>query len=377
MPTRIAWILLATLMAQPLLEAAEPAASHADAEDSGHDHEGPSEVHLTPAQRQASGIAVEVLAPRRLGDEIRAPGEVELNAYATAQVTPRLPAQVLGRHARLGDQVRADQPLVTLSSVEMAQAQGDLVVADSEWQRVRRLGKQAVSERRFTQAQVGRQQAWARVQAFGMTPEQVDRLSQQGAALADGTFQLLAPRAGTVIRDEFILGERVEPGRVLFEITDEHVLWVEARVTPEEARRIHPGDSARVRHAGIWLEGKVTQIYHALDHTTRTQAVRIEVPNEDHRLHPGLFVDVRILTGEGREVLALPEEAVLRSPDGDWVVFVSEGEGEYRPVEVDLLRTTGGLAVIRGLASGTPVVTRGAFFLQSELAKGGFEVHQH
>ena len=63
--------------------------------------------------------------------------------------------------------------------------------------------------------------------------------------------------------------------------------------------------------------------------------------------------------------------------DGDWVVFVSEGEGEYRPVEVDLLRTTGGLAVIGGLASGTAVVTRGAFFLQSELAKGGFEVHQH
>jgi len=376
-PTRIAWILLATLLAQPLLQAAEAAASHADAEDSDHDHSGPSEVHLTPAQRRATGIAVEVLAPRRLGDEVRAPGEVELNAYATAQVTPRIPAQVLQRHARLGDRVQAGQPLVTLSSVEMAQAQGDLVVADREWQRVHKLGKQAVSERRFTQAQVGRQQARARVQAFGMTPEQVDRLLEQGATLADGAFQLPAPRAGTVIRDEFILGERVAPGRVLFEITDESVLWVEARVTPEEAARIHPGDRARVHHGETWFGGKVTQAFHALDEATRTQAVRIEVPNGGHRLHPGLFVDVRILTGEGGEVLAVPEQAVLRSPDGDWVVFVAHGDGEYRPVEVDILRTTGGLAVIRGIASGTPVVTRGAFFLQSELAKGGFEVHQH
>lgn len=375
MSIRIAWVLLATLLAQPLLQAAEPAPAHA--EHSDPDRDGPAEVHLTTAQRRAVGVAVEVLAPRRLGDEIRAPGEVELNAYATAQVTPRIPAQVLRRHARLGDQVQAGQPLVTLSSVEMAQAQGDLVVADSEWQRVRKLGKQALSERRFTQAQVARQQARARVQAFGMTPEQVDRLSQLGATLADGTFQLPAPRAGTVIRDQFILGERVEPGRVLFEITDERVLWVEAWVTPEEAGRIRPGDRARVRHANAWLEGQVTQVFHALDHATRTQAVRIEVPNKDHRLHPGLFVDVRILTGAGLEVLALPEEAVLRSPDGDWLVFVSEGDGEYRPVEVDILRTTGGLAVISGLTAGTPVVTQGAFFLQSELAKGGFEVHQH
>jgi hypothetical protein len=44
---------------------------------------------------------------------------------------------------------------------------------------------------------------------------------------------------------------------------------------------------------------------------------------------------------------------------------------------VDLVRTTGGLAVIDGLAAGTRVVTSGAFFLQSELAKVGFDPHNH
>jgi cobalt-zinc-cadmium efflux system membrane fusion protein len=41
------------------------------------------------------------------------------------------------------------------------------------------------------------------------------------------------------------------------------------------------------------------------------------------------------------------------------------------------VRTAGGLAVIEGLAPGTQVVTQGAFFLQSELAKGGFDPHNH
>jgi len=105
--------------------------------------------------------------------------------------------------------------------------------------------------------------------------------------------------------------------------------------------------------------------------------VRIEVANPDDRLHPGLFVDVRIAGCDTEPVLAVPAEAVLRSPDGDWMVFVEHEAGEYKPVEVEVLRTVAGRTVIDGVEPGTRVVTRGAFFLQSELAKAGFDIHNH
>lgn len=343
-----------------------------------HGHEEPGEIHLTPDQLKTLGIRAERLEPRALGQTLSAPGEVRLNAYASAQVAPRIVAQITGRHARLGDQVEAGQPMVTLSSVEMAEAQGNLVVAEREWQRVRKLGRKVVSGSRYLEAQIGRQQAGARVVAFGMTANQVDELLRLGAAKADGTFALLAPRAGTVIADDFVLGEVIEAGRTLFEITDESVRWVEARMPPEDAARVSVGDMARVRAGAVWLDGRVTQHHHQLDETTRTQAIRVEVPDPDHRLHPGIFVDVEVYAGEGVPVLALPEAAVVRSPDGDWQAFVTGDEvGSYRPVEVTLVRTTAGLAVIEGLAPGTTVVVHGAFFLQSELAKGGFDIHQH
>ena len=347
-----------------------------------HDHDGEHEesqvVHLSPRQMETLDIETLRLTPRPLGDELNAPGEVRLNAYATTRVTPRIPAQVVERHARLGEAVIKAQPLVTLSSVEMARAQGELVVAEREWQRVRGLGEKVVSERRFLEARVARQQAGAKVIAYGMRPIQVDALLRDGTENADGSFQLLAPQAGTVISDTFILGELVEPGRVLFEITDEHLRWVEARMPPQDAARVSIGDAARVRYGETWLRGRVIQIHHALDEATRTQAVRIEVPDPGHRLHPGVFVDVAVFTGAGEPVLALPEAAVLRSPDGDWQVWVSgDEEGAFLPVEVELVRTAAGLAVIRGLPLGTEVVTRGAFFLQSELAKSGFDIHQH
>ena len=371
-----AWFLTALLACVP------PAlTAGADGHDDGHGHdaEPPTQIHLTPEQRRTLGLRTEVLTVRAIGEGLRAPGEVRLNAYATAQVTPRIAAQVIARHARLGDRVAPGQPLVTLSSVELAEAQGDLVVAELEWGRLDKIKDKFVSDQEYVEASVARQKARSRVLAYGMTEAQIAALLANAARRADGTFELLAPQAGTVIQDDFIQGEFVQPGRVLFEITEETVRWVEAQLPPADAARVAVGDRARVTagHGDAWIEGRVTQLHHRLDETTRTQAVRIEVPDPEHRLHPGVFVDVIVLVSATGPVLAVPEAAVLRSPDGDWQVFVAEGQDDFRPVEVKLVRTAGGLAVIEGLPPGTQVVTQGAFFLQSELAKGGFDPHNH
>ena len=259
----------------------------------------------------------------------------------------------------------------------MAEAQGDLVVAEREWQRLSRLKGSFVSESDYLEASVARQKALSRVLAYGMTPSQATDLVTAASEAADGTFDLLAPQGGTVVRDDFVLGELVTPGRLLFQINDEAVRWVEALMPPEEAARVRVGDQAEVAHRTTRLAGHVTQIHHLLDEATRTQAVRIEVPDPDHRLHPGVFVDVSVDIGDGEHVLALPVEALLRAPDGDWQVFVAENETTFRSVEVELVRTAGGLAVIEGIAAGTPVVTGGAFFLRSGLAKGDFDPHNH
>lgn len=352
--------------------------AHGAEHDEAHEEHEDGEVRLTPEQQTMAGIVVEPLQPRDIASELRAPGEIRLNAYATSRVAPRIAAQLIERLARLGDTVEQGTPLVTLSSVEMAQAQGDLLVAEREWRRVSKLGREVVSEQRYTEARIAREQARARVSAFGMTGDEIKQLVGTGKAeLANGRFQLLSPQAGTVIRDEFIVGELVEPGHVLFEISDESVLWVEARLTPDEAAMVTVGEPATVLVGNQAVEGRVSQVHHALDEGTRTLGVRIEVPNPDDRLHPGLFVEARIAGESKDQALAVPAEAVLRSPDGDWQVFVEHEPGEFEARDVEVLRTAAGLTAIEGVPPGTRVVTRGAFFLQSELAKSGFDIHDH
>ncbi|VAX11497.1 Probable Co/Zn/Cd efflux system membrane fusion protein [hydrothermal vent metagenome] len=341
--------------------------------------EGKSSIKLSEAEREATGIVVEVLQVRPMVAEIQAPGEIHLNAYATTKATPRIAAQVLTRHKRLGETVETGQPLVTLSSVDMGEAQGVLLVADIEWRRVTKLGRKVVSERRYVEAQVARQQAYARVRAYGMTKAQTNRLLKtRDPAKATGEFKLLSGQDGIIIHDDFTVGELVEPGRVLFEITDPSTIWVEAKLSVEQEALIHPGAQARIKTNSVWINGKVLQLHPMMDETTRTQGVRIEFRNESGHLHPGRFVEVYLQTDEtGKSALAVPDTALMRSPDGDLQLFIETKPGEFEPQEVEVLRRSAGLAEIEGLEPGTRIVTQGAFFLQSELAKAGFNIHNH
>ncbi len=330
--------------------------------------------------RQAGAdIVLTSVTYRQISEEIRVPGEVRLDQYRAAVVAPRIAGQVVARHVRLGDKVSAGQPLVTLSSTEMAAAQGELITASREWRRVRALGRDVVSERRYIAAQVAADLARARVLAFGMTPKQADALvSRDDPSLATGEFDLLAPRKGTVIGDDFILGEYVEPGRPLVEIADESRVWVRAQLRPEQAAFLKQGARVRILLPnGEVQEGQIRQIYHKLDEETRTLPVRILVTNAQDRLHPGEYVEVAIPLRTSRKVLAVPTSA-LTLLEGEQVVFLAE-EGGYRPVAV-AVENIGGewVAITDGLAPGQQVVSRGAFFLKSIMLKSRLgEGHAH
>ena len=127
-----------------------------------------------------AGIVLDKVAARALTDELKAPGEVKADAYSTVLVSPRVESQVLARKARLGDVVKAGQPLVVLSSVQVAETQGALIVAEQDWQRIASLGPQAVSARRYNEAKVQRDQARAKLRAYGLSDGQIGRLAAQG-----------------------------------------------------------------------------------------------------------------------------------------------------------------------------------------------------
>lgn len=335
-------------------------------------------VALNASQQQAAGIAVTPLQPKILMALIPAPGEVIPNANLTSKITTRVPAQVIRRAVQEGQHVKNGDVLATLSSVDMAKVQGDLLLATQEWERVKALGKDAISGKRYSEAQVAYQHAYSTAMAYGMTEAEINELLRtQKPSQAKGEFNLLAPRDGTVFNINFTEGELIEPGRILLQVVDEATVWVDARLPPDLVRPVKVGEIARISVSGRTLKGRVIQVHHQLDEITRTQSIRLEVPNTEDALHPGQFVNCQIEAGQTVPVLALPVGAVLRTPDGDWAVYVEKKSGLFQQVEVKLVEVIDNQAIISGVAPGVRVVTNGAFFVHSEINKKGFDEHGH
>lgn len=337
---------------------------------SGDDHGGGAAIiRLDGNLAKDYGLTIGRAERRVLADTVRAPAEVRLNAYKTAKITNRIPAQIVRREVRLGDVVRKGDVTVTLSSVELARAEADLIVAYTEWKRVRTLGREVVSERRFVEGRSTFERDRAIVLAYGMTAAQVEELiAGEGSRKADGNFNLLAPGHGTIITDDFVEGEYVEAGRVLFTISDLSTLWVEAQFAPADARRIKIGDTAEITSGGETFTGKVARFHEILDEVTRTRGVRVEVANGDRRLRAGQFVDVVIPVSKQRQVLAIPEAAIALI-DGTPTVF-GRVRGGLRPRPVVLGQTRQGWTeVLSGLSPDDEIALSGVFVLKSLILK--------
>ena len=325
---------------------------------------------MNEAQREAAGVKVAALQPAPLPRSFKAPGEVRVNDYTTGTVSPRIGATVIDRKAKLGDHVAKGQPLITLYSRDMAEAQSALLLADRNLRRLQKL-KDILAGQQIDEATLKRKEAVGRLESYGLEPKQVTALITRGLDNDGlGQFVLMAPRDGTITKDAFRIGDVVEAGKTLFEIADLRTVWVEARVAPGIVPQI-TDTQATISVGGAKRRVRVVQKADIVDEATRTVVVRLEADNADRSLRPGQFVDVE-LYGSPEPVLAVPADAVLRNAEGKWGVFVEDSGGALLFKEVKLLYTADGKTAIDGIEPGTLVVTAGAFFVMSEASKSSF-----
>ena len=358
----------------------------------GHDgHEEGGAIKLTPAQIKQAGIESKMIKYLPEAQVINAPGSVDFNAYTLADITTLVDGAIHARHVRLGDKVKKGQKLVTLISSALAQSEANYLRAKAEHrktklelQRVERLAKEKiVSQARLQQVINIHQAAHANLAAaraglasYGLSGKRIDALMDSGQY---GKLTLYAPSSGTIVADDFRMGQHIAAGTRLMQIVDESTVWVEVKLSQSQMGGISIGRLAVVStkdNKGHY-KARVINVYHQLDRTTRTVGVRLEVEDPEDALHPGMFVSADIETGSGEVSLLLPEGAIQRQ-DKELIIFVEEEPGNFERREVRVGRSNMGLVpILEGLKEGESVVVKGAFVLASELAKSGFEAHNH
>ena len=172
-----------------------------------------------------------------------------------------------------------------------------------------------------------------------------------------------------------MIGEHVQPEKVLFTVSDLSTLWAVLDAREHELPALAGITSVRIQtdvYPGRTFEGRLVNVGDVIDEKLRTIKVRLDVPNPGLLLKPNMFVQGLIDAGsQTRQALVVPDEAV-QTIDGDASVFVVTPKGFMaKPVELGD-RVGAKRAILRGLDGSETIVLAGAFNLKAELLKSSF-----
>jgi cobalt-zinc-cadmium efflux system membrane fusion protein len=184
---------------------------------------------------------------------------------------------------------------------------------------------------------------------------------------------LIAPFNGVVTSVGVAVGDMVQTSAPVVTLADPSTVWMVANVPEREAVSVRPGETATVRfdaYAGHTFSGHVMDVASQADATTGTVAVRCELPNADGALRANMFGTVEIAAPLDHDAVLVPE-AALQDVNGQTAVFVPAGKGRFVWRAVHAGETSNGMTeIVSGVASGTPVVADGSYWLKAALLQG-------
>ncbi len=345
-------------------------------------------VRLTAEKLKAAGITVQPITRGEFRTFRDFPGTVEPNEHALAEITTLVRGRVIDVYADLGREVKGGTLLALLYSSELGMAQSaylkataKLNVADRAFRRAELLLKEKViglaeSQRRegeMISLRAEQREARDRLLLLGLTEEDLRHLDRNHTIRSH--VPVVAPFDGRVIARNLTKGEVVETTEKLFVVADLSEVWVTAKIPEKDIPYIRndqtgPGQLVEVHvsaYPGQTFQGSITYVGDVLEPATRTMRLRLELPNPERKLKPEMYATVRVYSDPEPNVLLLPETAIQRDRDRQFV-FVQREPGlfEIRPVQ---LGDSNGkeVKVLGGVEEQDAVVITGSYVLKSEL----------
>jgi Cu(I)/Ag(I) efflux system membrane fusion protein len=177
-----------------------------------------------------------------------------------------------------------------------------------------------------------------KLRLWDLLPEQVDAILQRGSAR--DRMDINAPIGGVVVEKHVKEGDYLQTGQSLFRIADLNVLWLQLEAYESDLLWLRYGQEVVFTvesFPGEAFEGIIAFIEPKVDPRTRTVQVRVNVPNPDKRLKPGMFA-----RGIVKSVLAADGSAIDPDLAGKWISpmhpeVVKDGPGACDVCGMDLV----------------------------------------
>ena len=336
--------------------------------------EKPSEFVVPVERQQQIGVRYAKVERKPLRHTIRAVGLIVPDKTRNWQFVSRVDGYVQKLDVTgPGELVDKNAPLLSIYSP-------DLLTSEREFVELLRMRDQAKSKDARETPQRLIESAKRRLQLWNVTEQQIADLEK--TRKASDTLTLLSPFRGVVQSVPLEQGKNVKVGDLLVEVADLSVVWVWAEFYENELPMLQVGQNIEVStksYPGEKFKGTISVINPFLDEAKRTAKVRIDIPNPDFKLRPGMYVNAELGMDMG-EALTVPVSAVMPTGTRN-VVFVDKGGGKLAPRIVELGSKYGDIYQVKsGLQGDERVVASANFLIDAESkvqgALRGFEEEQ-
>ncbi len=333
---------------------------------------------FTLPQDQMSHVQLVTVQPSTLTRTLRLTGAVAYNAFQTTPVITQVGGPVSRILVVPGQQVKAGQPMLEISSPDYSQlldaylkAADSSRLADKNYARAQDLYQHhAIAERDLEQAESDRNQAQADLNAAdqGMKILGIKNPADLAKAPSSAQIPVLAPIGGEVVERLVSPGQVVQAGQTqAFTISDLSTVWVLANVYQADLAFIRNGDDVVVQtdaYPGSF-HGKISYVSPSLDPNTRTLQARIVVDNPGEKLKKDMYCTVTVTAGSIANAIAVPDSSILRDDNNQPFVYVTINANQFRRNDVEIGQSQNGQTqILKGLSIGERVVGDGSLFLQ-------------
>lgn len=296
---------------------------------------------------QAGAITVQVVKPSRspASFEFSLPGSAE--ALSTATLYARTNGYLKRRLKDIGDRVEAGELLAEIdapdidaqllqSRAQLEQYRAAQGIAQVTFDREKRLLEQkVVSKQEYDQSEAAFNQAVANVKAA--------EANVQNLTVQQGFEKIVAPFTGVITTRSLDTGALIAGGGgttapSIFTMVQADILRVYIYVPQAYVANIDVGqevDISAPEYPQKVFKGKITRTADALDPTARTMRTEIQLPSEEGKLVPGMYLSAKFKVQQAEPALVVPANTLDIRREGPRVAVVSaDGKINYRQVKL-------------------------------------------
>lgn len=396
-----------------------------------HGDEHSEEVAITDEQIKLMGIETEKLALQNISGYIKVNGEVVINPDQESKVGSIIPGRIRKIYVKEGSFVRAGQTLAVIENpqlidmqVEYLKAKNEYEFAKREYERQLKLSSDNIgSKKTLNELETNYKKALAdyktleeKLSSYKISKQRFNNLYEDTVANLQRYYTITAPISGNIVERNVTIGQYVEPSSDMFHIVNTSTVFVDLNVFEKDLPYVSAGQKVTLEvnvNPYEVYEGTVTYVNKVFDDAKRTVSVRVAINNKREKLLPNMFVAAKIYIKQ-ESVLAVPITAIETEGESKYIFVKTDevkeiehhDEGEHKEGEekepehtedkekagehekgIVFKKVIVNIGIsddkyiqvfpIEDLREGEMVVTKGTFYLKSELKKGELGEHEH